>query len=423
MNEAAQGSLGRRAKVDSRPGSTRRGLIPVIFLKEINEMFRDRRTRFGAIVSPLLITPLMIFISGQFVANQQKTEAKTVYAIGIVNGAASPAIEEELKHTPYVTVVDVSAAQADSMVQSRKIKAAVVIPDSAGTELASDNAVSVTILSDQGNDVSMSAAGRVRESLKNYGQMLLAQRLREHGLTQQFGTPVLTVDRPVKGGGSTVMYLLAMFIPYVLALSAFSGGMYAANDQIAGEKERGTMETLLVSPASRREIVLGKFGAVACVCLCSGFLSVIGLTIPFLVHSQGLFGGQGAASLGALHMTLRGVLTIMAAQVPLALLFAGLLVAVSTYARNQKEVQVYQAPLLMLILVPAMGSMFVSTDIPLSAALVPVLNSTIVIKQVLAGVTNPAFLLLALISSAVYASIGIFVSVRLFENERVLLKT
>jgi len=136
-----------------------------------------------------------------------------------------------------------------------------------------------------------------------------------------------------------------------------------------------------------------------------------------------MFGMSAASSLGGMHLSAAGIITIIVAQIPLALLFAGMLVAVSTYAKNQKEVQVYLGPLMMLVLVPALGSMFVSTDSPISLALAPILNVTIVIKQVLAGASNLPFLIVALVSSALYAAIGVLVSVRLFENEKVLLKT
>jgi sodium transport system permease protein len=212
-----------------------------------------------------------------------------------------------------------------------------------------------------------------------------------------------------------------MFIPYVLALSAFSGGMTSATDQIAGEKERGTLETLLVSPASRRQIVTGKFCAVACVCLTSGLLSVVGLIIPLSLHAGGyLFGG---ANLGGLSFSVGSALLIALAQIPLALLFSGLLVAISSFSRNPKEASTYQGPLIMLILIPAMGTMFASTDQPISTAFIPIFNSTLMIKQVLAGVHDPSFIMAAILSSIIYAAVGIVIATLIFDNEKILLKT
>jgi sodium transport system permease protein len=400
---------------------TKANLGWVIFRKEIREIFTDRRTLFAAVISPLFITPLIILLSGTLVQSQTKKEAQAIYKIGLVNAGASPELVRYLASTPNVEFMPETRQAAESEVAAHTLKAAIVIPNNASHILSGMGTVDVVILRDPGNDVSTSAAERLQGQLHAFSEIVKAERLKRAHLPQDFGTPLNIDIQATKGSGSTAMYLLAMFIPYVLAVSAFSGGMAAANDQIAGEKERGTLETLLVSPATRREIVVGKFSAIACVCVVSGILSVVGLIVPLSLHGAGLL--PGVSSLGGIKMGWLGAFEIAVAQIPLALLFSGLLVAVSSYARNQKEVQVYQAPLLMLILVPAMGTMFISTDQPISTALIPVLNTSLLIKQILAGVNDPAFLAVAVVSSAVYAAIGIVIATSIFENEQVLLKS
>ena len=123
------------------------------------------------------------------------------------------------------------------------------------------------------------------------------------------------------------------------------GGVYLANDSVAGEKERGTLETLLVSPASRRDLVLGKFMAVASVSLVSCLLSLAGFVWPFYIKLP-MFSWMTREGL-SLHPA--AVLAILLVQVPLAVLGAGILLTISTFARNQKEAQTYLAPVLLIV--------------------------------------------------------------------------
>ncbi len=402
------------------PHAPAKGLAGMIFRKEWREILRDRRTMFAAFISPLLITPLLIWGSSQLVSGQQKSEANTVYAVGLVDSGANTQLAQAVRRTPKTSWTIISRESADSLIAKHKLRAAVVIPADSDAALTANRTVHVTVLEDEGNDVSQSAGDRIDATLKMVSDRLRTMRLQKAGLTQEFGTPIVSEETPIKGGGSVAMFMLALFLPYVVTITAFSGGMYAASDQVAGEKERGTLETLLVSPASRRDIATGKFMAVGFVCLASGILSIVGLVVPFALHMIQMVPGQ---TMAGFSVTPKAVVTMLLAQIPLALLFAGILIALSTYARTQKEVQAYQSPLIILVLMPAMVSMFAPSDTPLWMALVPILNSTMVIKQTLSGVTNLPFIATAFVASAVYAGLAILLSVRLFENEKVLLKS
>jgi sodium transport system permease protein len=205
----------------------------------------------------------------------------------------------------------------------------------------------------------------------------------------------------------------------MLILAAFSGGIYAAFDQVAGEKERGTLETLLVSPASRRDIVLGKFGAVVGVCLVSSLLSIAGLVIPFV---SGLKAFDWLAR-GEVQLSATAALVVLLVLLPLSVLFAGILLAVSTFARNQKEAQTYLGSLFPLVLVPALLGMILGAESASRLlALVPILNAALIIKQALSGSYDPVFIGLAFAASAVYAAAALWLATRLFQKESVLIK-
>jgi ABC-type Na+ efflux pump, permease component len=207
-------------------------------------------------------------------------------------------------------------------------------------------------------------------------------------------------------------------LPYTLAVAAFGGGIYAANDLVAGEKERGTLETLLITPATRRDIVFGKFCAVAGVCLVSSLLSIVGLMIPFFSHLKAF---EWLAK-GGVHLGPMAVLVTLIMQLPLAILFAGILLALSTFARNQKEAQTYLGPLFIVVLLPSMLSMMIGTEVARTIALVPIMNASLIIKQALSGTFDPTFIAIAFAASVVYAGIALVAATRLFQSETVLLK-
>lgn len=395
--------------------------IGIIFWKEFREIFRDKRTVFSVVVSPLVMTPGLLWLMGTVIngqVKQAKTETLTVGLATASDSENSP-IVHALKQLPGFQFVSVNQADAEAKIKNHALKAVAILPANLESQLTAGKSIPVQILLDEGNETSRAASTRLNLVFDEIGKKVLAGRLKEKGLPSEFATPFKVEEKPIAGGGSMATFMLAMLLPYTLAVAAFGGGIYAANDQVAGEKERGTLETLLVTPASRRDIVLGKFLAVAGVCLVSSFLAVLGMMIPFLSRMKAYeWLAKGGVSLSP---TAIAVTLIM--QFPLAVLFAGVLLALSTFARNQKEAQTYLAPLFIVVLLPAMMSMFVRSDASKTLALIPVLNSTLIIKQALSNVFDPTFIALAFAASVLYAGIALLFATRLFQKEGVLIKT
>ncbi len=275
-----------------------------------------------------------------------------------------------------------------------------MLPPDLEARLEAGDTAPVEILDDAGDTGSQTAVARLRALCAQRGQAVVARRLAARSLPPGFAAPFRVVETPIKSGGSAGMLLLSSLLPYLLIISAFSG----------------TLETLLVSPASRRDIVLGKFGVIVAVCLLSSVLTILGMGISF---GSGLHAfawlAQGGVRLGGAAVGVIGL-----ALLPLSALFAGLLLAVSTYARNQKEAQTILGPLFTLITVPAMMSMTMTSDIAPSLALVPVLNAALIIKQALVGSFDPRFIALAFLASLVYAAASLAFATRPFQNEAVL---
>lgn len=391
----------------------------VVFLKEFREIFRDRRTTFNTIISPLLITPLLLAMISSLTKGEAKKAQTEKIAVAIVHAEKSPTLMEAIRGTPNLDWSRTTLAEAEEGIRKRTYKAAAVIPEDAEESMADNRTVRIRLLVDEGSSASADAADRLEDLFVERGQRVTAQRLMEQGLSSELANPFQTEQKPVSGGGNSTTRILAVFLPYLLALSAIMGGIYAANDSVAGEKERGTLETLLVSPASRRELVTGKYIAVAGVSLVSSLLSVVGLLWPYYVPIPAL----RFISEGGLSFTPIAILTLLLIQIPLAVLGAGMLLAISTFARNQKEAQTYLGPVMLIASVAAMLSFVLKTNAPVGYALVPILNAAMVLKQALEGQVNFLFVGIACVASFVYAGLAVVFAIGLFQKEEVLLKS
>jgi sodium transport system permease protein len=199
--------------------------------------------------------------------------------------------------------------------------------------------------------------------------------------------------------------------------------MYPAMDLTAGEKERGTMETILCSPVARTDLVLGKFLMVLTASLTTAVVSIVTTGITFVII--GLMAGASAAARSGAMPTLdpAGLLLVMALVLPVAVLFCSVLLAVSLFAKSIKEASSYATPLIILIIVPAMMGMMPGVELNARLALVPVLNIALASKELVSGVFQWNYLALIFGSTCVYAAAALAVCVRMFNREDVLFRT
>jgi sodium transport system permease protein len=391
----------------------------IIFWKEFREIFRDRRTLMSVVIGPLFITPALFALMGVFIQGRiekEKTETRRIGLLGVEN---SPEMLAAWRQNPNLKIEVLATKQdAQQRIKNRQVDTVLEFPPNMPQLLAANQTVPIRILSDGGSESSRTASVAMREALMQYGNQLVKSRLTQMNLEESFIRPFKVEEENIPGAGGTGMLFLSQMLPYILIFAIFGGSIYAAFDQVAGEKERNTLETLLVSPASRSDIVLGKFAAVTGVCLVSSLLSILGLIIPFMSRLKAFeWLAKGGISLDA-----TSACVVLLAIIPVSILFAGALLALSTVARNQKEAQTYLGSLFPIITIPALASIFLGTNVAKTVALVPILNASLIIKQALNGSYDTGFIALAFGTSVLYAGAALFVATRLFQKESVLLK-
>jgi sodium transport system permease protein len=212
--------------------------------------------------------------------------------------------------------------------------------------------------------------------------------------------------------------------------------MYPAMDLTAGEKERGTMETLLCSPVARVDIVLGKFLMVLTGSLSAMCFMLVSMGTTALIGGFMLIGGGGAVAktvqaagaaksgVGAMMPMIDplGLLGVLAMVLPVAVLFAAVTFTVSLFAKSHKEAQSYLAPMMIVIIMPAVIGMLPGIDLNVRLALVPLLNLSLVCKEMLSGVWHWNYIALIFGSSCVYAAVALALAVRMFKREDVIFR-
>jgi len=390
-----------------------------VFLKELRETFRDKRVILSVIVSPLLVTPMLMVAMGFFVSQKVKADRAEHLPVGIVGAAHLPGLDEALGEVDTLEVRHFDTrAEAENAVRERTVRAALVVPPHSATRLPAGESTRVEILFDGASDKSRNAESRLKEVVRKVAEAEVDRRLAARGIDRNLLEPIKTESVNLASEEKVGGFILGTILPYIVILTAAFGGMNTAFDLCAGEKERGTMETLLVSPASRHEIILGKLATIGVVSILSALCAIAGLVLAV----QGGFSAARSLMGTDLSIAYPAVGAMLLIVIPLALMTSAILLIVSTVARNQKEAQAYIFPFMIVIMLPAVVSSVMGPEGSFALAFVPILNTAIVMKQVLTGVFDLAFIATALATSVLYAVILMKLAVNLFERESILFR-
>jgi sodium transport system permease protein len=391
-----------------------------VYKKEVLEFMRDKRVFFSAIVGPLLVEIIIIGIFG-YVFNTVQSERN--YAIFVNDREAAAPILKPLEATKRFTVSELpDTKQVDSLLKAQVADVVPEFPKGFREASESGKVPDITVISDPNEQSSQLAAHAVTTALEQYLGVERTRRLTADDLDpkafEAFGIERRSADTGQAFGGS----MLVGFLPYLIILWAFYGGFSIVSDLVAGEKEKGTLETLLVSPISRTDIAVGKFLALATVSLAATVSALMGVVL------MGLFDNKATSVMfdGGLSLSLESILAIVLALIPLIVLFAAGLLSLSTFAKNQREVQSYLSLVSFLVLVPAMMSQFIGyTDAATSTwiAFTPILNTATVLRQALLEKVDYGTLAITTGVSVVLAVLALWVVVRLFQRESVLFRT
>lgn len=404
--------------------------VLTIYLKELRDALRDRRTLISTIVIPTVVMPGMMFGLIRIGAKIEQANRQETPTVMIVGGEDSPGVVAELKSNPRIKVVP-TTDDYKQLISDKKLRAAVGIPPGFEAKLAQHGAEQVTIYHYQGEGKSRVGVDALESFFNDFRERHVAAALAERALPKTFAKPFElkreNVAPPEKVGGN----LFGGLVPYIIIILCFTGAMYPAMDLTAGEKERGTMETLLCSPAARTEIVLGKFLLVLTSSLSAMCFSLLSMGVTAVATGLSMMSGgrgaaaavtQGAGRVPNLAIDPTGLIGVLAMVLPVAVLFSAVQFTVALFARSTKEAQSYLGPMIFLVIMPAVIGMMPGIDLNARLALVPLLNISLVCKEMLSGVWHWHYIALIFGSSCLYAAIALALAVRMFNREDVLFR-
>ncbi|SEU37446.1 ABC transporter permease [Stigmatella erecta] len=312
-----------------------------VFRKELKDHLRDRRSVSSALVGTLLgpvVSAMLFTMMASWYQDSKPLE------VPVVGREHAPSLMAFLQR--YGAQFTEPPADYEAQLQAGKLDAVLIIPEDYGKDFSSGRTAAVQVVVDSSRNEARVNAERLKAMLQAYSGMLGGQRLFARGVSPELAAPV-RVDEVDLATPERLAARALYIVPYFLVFAALMGGMNVAIDAMAGERERGSLEPLLINPVGRGDVVAGKwltavvFAALSTLVCLGAFLVMLRL-VP--LQDLGL----------KVHLDGTSVVSMLAALLPLALFAAAGQVLVSTFARSFKEAQTYLQLLLMLPLVPSL---------------------------------------------------------------------
>ncbi len=391
-----------------------------IVKKEFTDVLRDKRTLLTMIVMPLLLIPLLMTITIKVVQRQERKVGEEQIDLAVVGAGYAPRFFEMLQaDSQFVIREDVREADFESSIREDSLDAGIVIPPGFQNRIGADEQASIVLYYRSSSSFNV-AEQRLRDAVDGYDEEIVDGRIRRLSLDPNLFDAIAVEARDVSTVQEVLGKTVGGFLPYIFVIFMFTGAMYAGIDLSAGEKERGTLETLLSSPASRLEIVLGKFVVVASIGIASALISMLGLYL-------GVRGAVGEIPPEALDvvwdiLSVKVVAMIATLLLPLAAFFSAMILALAIQAKSFKEAQSTLTPFSIVIILPVAFGLLPGIELNAQTAMIPVLNVSLATKEVIAGTINPVHLAISYVSLFALAAASLWFCVVWFNREETLFR-
>ena len=394
-----------------------------IYLKELLELTRDRKTLIFTILIPIFAMPL-IFGGFAYVSSHMFKSARTAqmrYAIfGQQHAPELGARFAQQANLQRVALADESEIR--SAIADERIKFAVVIPPQFDTTLQQHRQAAIALHYNSASTVDVTQQ-RVREVIDGYNGSLRQQALSALNLNPAqlaFAlAPVVLEKKSTADQREQMGAVVGGMLPYLLLMVCLTAAMYPAIDLGAGEKERGTLETLLLAPVPRGAIVLAKFLVLFTVGMTSAVLMVGSMAVLLTVFGGSL---EGNMAVMVRSITLPDLAMITLMLVPTAAIFASLLLSISIYAKSYKEAAGMITPLMLLTILPIVVAMLPGVTLTWLWAMVPLTNVSLAMKELVKGTMDYSMFGVIFASTTVIAGALLLLCRWWFNRESVLFR-
>ncbi len=427
--------------------------IVSLYKKEIRDVLRDKKTILMMVVVPLILYPLIMFGTIQVMSMIESGGETVTYHVGIGFETLAEKFSEILKEDPgeleyKFKIVGLEEAETmdkrvdsikelETMLSNGELDAYITM-EKEGTE---DVGFTIHYLSSNQN--SRKAADMLEEELAIFKEKVQQQYWRE--TISSMAIPIEdgeeTKSKETKLEESMILYpmdvqyedkasaeesvgsILGSMLPFLLVISLLMGAIYPAIDVTAGERERGTLETMLTLPITNMELLAGKFLAVATIALVSAILNLVSMSF------MGIYLYQSMAILGeeAISMDITSFLPIFFVVFLCVLTFALLLSALSmcfcSFARSFKEANNYITPLMLIVMLASYVGFIPNVELTTTTAVIPVVNISLLIRDIFHFSLNYSLIAIVLLSNIIYSLLAIFLLGRIYDSEQILFNT
>lgn len=387
--------------------------ITVISIKEIRDNYRDRRSMLSALVNPLLgpiIMVIMIVVVGKAFFSDVRESAVHLPVVGAEN---APALIEFLTQNNVIVVP--APDDIEEAVRNGDLEVALIISEDYGASFTNGYPATVQLVLDSSRQSALVSIEKIRSLLNSYSSQIGSLRLLARGINPSVISPLAIETLDVSTPQTQVLIFLNT-LPYFIVLVVFVGGMHVIIDATAGERERGSLEPLLINPVRRWEFVLGK--------LLASIPFVVGGLIVNLAAFAIAFNAFPLEDFVGFQLTIDivALFKIFWLALPMTVLASALQMIIATYARSYKEAQTYTGLLPLIPALPGIGLAFLPVKPSVWVMAIPTFGQQVLINQIMRSEpTSAVNIAVSTISTLVVSGFLVFLAIKLYERERILM--
>jgi sodium transport system permease protein len=397
--------------------------IRIVYGKELRDSLRDRRAIISMIGVPVLAIPLLMFGVGTLMFKIVTKAQQEIPRVMVIGGENSPKVFSALLEAKNLQIVPTTGDFTNQIVEKR-VRAVVALPPDFEATIARGEKTGIEIYEYEGEMRSSFAVLSLNNFFQNLSETTVRERLESRGISEEILKPFTIHRQNVAPAAKIAGNLLGGILPYLIITMCMLGAMYPALDVTSGEKERGTMETILCCPVGRTDLVLGKFLVVLSASVSTVVLSLLSMGATFQFAKRILANSvPGQTLLTVAVIDIRGLAGVFLMLLPGAVTLSAVLLMIGLFSKSFREAQSYVGPLMIVAIVPTVVAILPGVDLNPSLALVPLVNVSLACKEMMAGTWHWNYIVLIFGSTTLYAAAALAATVWMFHRESVLFRS
>ena len=392
-------------------------MIKAIFKKEMIDILRDKKTLFMGIILPIILYPVLMIVMTQILSSSMNS---------ISNKDINIAFSKE-PSSSLISIIDNYDDETDAKIN--------IIESQSYIKELEDGILDAYLEIDENNNIenyyiyinsskenSSTVSIKLEEILNTYKLSLTERELNNNGLdVNKVLEPIGFETRDVAKTEEIAGFFLGQVLPIILIIGVLLGAIYPAIDSMAGEKERGTLETLFTLPISNLELVMGKYMAVSFCAIVTAVLNILSilLTISYLFLSGSIVEGLDISKFNINELILPIIITLLCVCL-FAMVISAVSMCVCSFAKSFKDAQNYITPVMFLVLIPSYVSMIPNMKLDSTTAIIPVVNISLLIKSVLSFNSNIGLIAMVFMSNFTFVILAVILLSKIFNSEEIL---